>query len=64
MEAEEMANFITESLYMCDEDEEEGEGIIETINTYKEKGLLTNDVGIMIKLKDQESAFYVTVRKQ
>jgi len=63
MEVEIMVSIIIESLYMRDEDEE-GERIIENITTYKDKGVLTGDAGIVIKLKDQKSVFYVTVTEQ
>jgi len=65
MEVEEMIDLIKESLYVYDEDEDEGEGIIENINTYNEEGFLTGDKGIVVKLNDrQKSVFHITVQKQ
>jgi len=65
MEVEEMIDLIKESLYVYDDDEDEGEGIIENINTYNEEGFLTGDKGIVVKLNDrQKSVFHITVQKQ
>jgi len=64
MNTERMVDMIKESLYMCDEDEETGEGVIEIIHTYREGGLLTNDEGIIVRLKDQKSVFHITVTEQ
>ena len=59
MDVEEMVDMIVEALYVYDE--EDGEDIIDTTNTYEEEGLLTNDEGIVIRLKDQKSVFHITV---
>ena len=58
MDAEEMVSVIIEALYVYDEGVNE---IINSINTYKSEGLLTNDEGIVVRLKDQKSVFHITV---
>jgi len=62
MEAEEMIGMIIEALYVYDEESEED--IINTINTYESEGLLTNDKGIVVRLKDQKSVFHITVTER
>ena len=59
MEIGEMVDMIAEALYMYDHYDNDDE--ISSINTYDEEGLLTNDEGIVVRLKDQKSAFHITV---
>jgi len=65
MEVEEMVGIIAEGLYVLDESEDEKGGLIESINTYKDEGVLTDDKGVVVKLNDrQKSVFHITVQKQ
>lgn len=62
MDAEEMVDMIVEALYMYDKGEDVEE--VGSINTYEEEGLLTNDVGLVVRLNDQKSVFHITVTEQ